>query len=224
MTLSEEIRVNMTIFVVEATTNSLLEDLTNAARDVLNQIYECKQGSSVLIMQCKHDTDCRREEPSIKAITAWEKVLRQLEMSSAVMVYHAEGDVFEHFFDLLLIADFRIIRSGSQIGFSRSIGSSLPGMSLYRLANQIGQAQARRVGMAGKTLAADEAYGLGLVDEVSDGGREALDRAIAKFSELPSSELAIRRRLLLEAHSLEYDNALGSYWAARARNRSGALA
>ncbi len=208
------------VFTMNVAMNSRLDELTRSANQVLSQIFEHKNESSLLVMQCEHMADCDEREKFTQDVTAWEKVLRQLEMANAIIVYSSEGDVFGHSFDLLLIADYRIIPSECQLGFLRRTRMTAPGMSLYRLTNQIGQAQARRLSIAGKALKADEAYSLGLADELSNSGVKVVDGAIGKFSNVPSLELAIQRRLLLEAHTLEYDDALGAYWAARARHRS----
>lgn len=213
--------MDIRVFTIEATSNSNLEELTDSAKRALNEIYEYKGDRSLLVLRCEHVDDRNGQEALRDDVAAWEKVLRQIEMANSVIIYSSEGDVFGHSLDLLLIADFRILRNGSQLGFSRRMGAPPPGMSLYRLANQVGQAQARRLSFAGTALEADEAHSLGLADELSNDGAQAVDRAVSRFKNSSSSDVAIRRRLLLEAHTLEYDDALGAYWAARARSRSG---
>lgn len=216
--------MDIKVFTIDVTRSSHLEELTESAKRGLNEIREYKGDRSLLLLRCEHaDGESDQEEPG-QSVTAWERVLRQIEMANSVIIYISEGDVFGHSFDLLLIADFRIIRTGSRLGFSPRMRVPPPGMSLYRLANQVGQAQARRLSLGGQALDADAAYSLGLADEVSHGGTQAVESAIDRFSNSSSSELAIRRRLLLEAHTMEYDDALGAYWAARARSGSGARA
>lgn len=213
--------MDIRVFTIEAASDSNLKELTDSAKRALNGICEYRGDRSLLVLRCEHMDDRNGREGLRDDVAAWEKVLRQIEMANSVIIYTSEGDVFGHAFDLLLIADFRIIRRGSRLGFSQRMGAPPPGMSLYRLANQVGQAQARRLSLAGKALEADEAYSLGLADELSNDGTQAVDRAVSRFENSSSSDLAIRRRLLLEAHTLEYDDALGAYWAARARNGSG---
>lgn len=214
----------MKVFAIEVAANAPLEEVTQSAGRILADISEHKDESSLLLLRCEHMEECSGDKAPTGIVSLWERTLRRIEMADCVIVYVSDGDVYEHSFDLLLIADFRILSRGSKIGFGAGIGANAPGMSLYRLANQIGQAQARRMSLAGRVLGADDAYGLGLADLICDGEAEAVDRAVAEFSGRSSSEVAVRRRLLLEAHTIEYDDAVGAYWAARARHRSRAPA
>ena len=212
-------RVDSKISMLGVMANSGLEEVTQSLRDTLNQVYESENENVVIVLRCQSMTDCFHGENTIQTISDWEKVLRQLEMVRAIVVFISDGNVFGHALDLLLVSDFRAVHAVSQMGFSMQNGIARPGVSLYRLANQVGQAHARRMGLAGRTITSEEACDLGLVDEVFDDERQVLDRALGKFRDTSSSELAIRRRLILEAHALEYDNALGAYLAASARGR-----
>lgn len=209
----------MRVFTIDVRSSSTLRELTESLMVVSSQAYEHKPESVVIVVRCEHVIDSGYGEEGVQLVASWEKVLRQLEMAHALIIFISDADVFGHSFDLLLISDFRVVRCNSRLGFSLHDGAALPRMSLYRLVNQVGQAHARRVGLVGITLGADEAYQLGLVDEISESEVDVLDRALAKFGDAPTSELAIRRRLILEAQALEYDNALGAYLAACARNR-----
>lgn len=208
------------IFHLKVTSSSSLEDLIRSVKKVLDEISEHRDGASVLVLECEHVDDTIEYQPVKEQIAAWEKVLRQIEMANCIIIYKSEGDVFGYSFDLLLIADYRIVRKGSCLGLSREMSDFPPSISLFRLANQVGQAQARKLSLAGKVLEADEAYQLGLADELSSDGAKAVNDAIIKYKNRSASELAICRRLLLEAHAVEYEDALGAYWAARARSNS----
>lgn len=209
----------MDVFTINVVVGSNLGEITESLRNVLDRIYECRRESCAVILQCESITEYPSLSESIQALSAWEKALRQLEVSHAVIIFISNGDAFGHAFDLLLISDFRILGKNSKIGFSLQNGAIRPAMSLYRLTNQIGQAHSRRVSLTGRALAADESYDLGLADEISDNGSDVLLQVVEKLTKLPSAELALRRRLLLEAHALEYDNALGAHLAACARSR-----
>lgn len=209
----------MRVLTINLGPSSVLAELTECLKAVSSETYEHKQESVFVIIRCEGMIDCASESESVRSIGAWEKALRQLEMGHAFIIFISDSEVFGYAFDLLLISDVRILCPDSRMGFSMRDGASLPRMSLYRLANQVGQAHARRLGLAAIVLGADEALQLGLADEISDDLAESLDSALAKFGDAPTSELAIRRRLILEAHALEYDNALGAYLAACARSQ-----
>lgn len=209
----------MDVLTVNVMAKSSLGELTKSLGSVLDQIYERGRRSSAVVFHCESTTDSPSVKESIQVISAWEKALRRLEVSQAIIVFLSDGDAFGHAFDLLLISDFRILVRNARVGFLLQNGVIRPGMSLYRLTNQIGQAHSRRVGLTGRALRADECYDLGLADEISDNGSHSLAQVLQKLENSPSAEVAIRRRLLLEAHALEYDNAIGAYLAACARDR-----
>jgi isomerase DpgB len=216
--------VDRNVFTISVVSNAGLQELTEAVRSVLGQIYRDDQKDTVIVLRCASFADCPEGGETLQSISSWEKVLRQLEMANAITVFISEGDVFGRAFDLLLISDYRSVQATSRIGFSRRGRITRPGMSLYRLTNQLGQAQARRVGLAGKILTAQEAVGLGLADEVSDDASDMLDHFLNQLGETSSAGLAIQRRLILEAQAMEYDNALGAYLAVSAIERADAPA
>ncbi|WP_193751758.1 enoyl-CoA hydratase/isomerase family protein [Sphingomonas sanguinis] len=185
---------------------------------VLRQIHEFGNDSVVLLLRCDTADERAFADASIKTISAWEKVLRQIEMARAIIFFESEGDAIGPSFDLLLISDFRVLRRKSRIGFHFQNGVPQPRMSLYRVSNQIGQGYARRLCLAGATITAEEACNIGLADEAFDSEADVPGRALERFMNVRSGELAMRRRLLLEAHALDYDNALGAHLAACARD------
>ena len=211
----------MKVFHITVSESPSLESLIVSLRGLLSDIYKHKQESSVAVFYCKREEVAFGESHSITTLSEWEKVLRQLEMAQTISVFVSEGDVSDWTLDLLLISDFRYLAKKLRVGISTPNGAIRPGMALYRLANQLGQAQARRLGVIGRSIATEEACTLGLADETFDAGFDIVDHALYELKEVSSSELALRRRLLLEAHALEYDNALGAYLAACAINRAG---
>jgi isomerase DpgB len=85
-------------------------------------------------------------------------------------------------------------------------------MSLYRLCQQVGAARARQVLLWSSTITAATAIEIGLIDQIDD----AVDRATHRILSLrrPGAEMAVRRRLVLEATSTPYEDALGTQLAA----------
>ena len=211
----------MNVFTLDVGSRSRLEELTKLLRNALDQIYERRRENSAVVLRCESTAASSFVDESIQNISAWEKALRQLEVSQAIIIFMSNGDAFGHAFDLLLISDFRIVGRDSKIGFGLQNSLIRPGMSLYRLANQIGQARSRQVGLTGRAFSAEESCSLGLADEIADNGNDLLSPLLKKLDDLPSSELALRRRLLLEAHAMDYDNALGAHLAACARGHPG---
>ena len=103
--------------------------------------------------------------------------------------------------EFLLTADYRIGAPGAVFGLPETSLGILPGAGgTSELWQQIGVAQAMRLGMTGERIDLDEAYRMGLVQEQSDSLAVGLERAhdlcarVAKNS--PTAVAAFKRGLL----------------------------
>ncbi|MEU8180223.1 enoyl-CoA-hydratase DpgB [Micromonospora sp. NPDC049044] len=147
----------------------------------------------------------------IDLVSRWEKVLRRLERSPAAVVVVADGPCAGSALEVLLIADHRAATPQFRIVPPMTDGSPWAGMFLYRLVNHLGGAHARRIVLFGAGLSAVEALDLGLLDEIVT---DPATPAVEHLDGVARSELAVRRRLLLDAGSTSFDEALGMHLAA----------
>ena len=155
------------------------------------------------------------EEPEVgvHTVNQWERILRRLERLPAPTLAVVHGYCAGLALEVLLATDYRIAAADARLRVPMRPDGTWPGMALYRLANQIGVAQVRRLALFGMEIDAHRATGLGLVDEV--GGLADLTRtALAVLGGVSGKELAIRRRLLLDATTTSYEDALGAHLAA----------
>ncbi|MGX1630245.1 enoyl-CoA-hydratase DpgB [Streptomyces albidoflavus] len=153
----------------------------------------------------------------VNAVNKWEGVLRRLERAPGAVLVTASGDCSGAALDVLLAADCRIVTAGTRLRLPTAEGQVWPGMAVHRLARQLGVARARRLVLLGAGLTAEEGLAAGLVDRVvPDGG--ALDAAVAEatapLAGVDGTQLAIRRRLLLDAAVTGFEESLGSHLAA----------
>ncbi|WP_344086145.1 enoyl-CoA-hydratase DpgB [Luedemannella helvata] len=148
----------------------------------------------------------------VALVNRWERALRRLERLPAATVAVAIGDCGGPALDALLATDYRVATTDARLVLPAAGGAAWPGMALYRLAQQAGVAGVRRAVLFGEPIDARRALQLRLVDELTDD----LDAAVSETG--PGSdagaELAIRRRLLLDATSMSFENALGVHLAA----------
>jgi len=165
-------------------------------------------------------------EPSydltVQTVNRWERALRRLERLPALTVAAVDGRCTGPALDVLLTVDHRVAGPTTTLGIASVGAGPWPGMALYRLANQVGAGRARRLALLGAEVTAAQAEDWGLVDEV-------VDDPLARAAEVVmhgrnGRELAIRRRLLLEASSTSFEDALGAHLAAcdRALRRAAA--
>jgi isomerase DpgB len=119
--------------------------------------------------------------------------------------------------DVLLVGDYRIGTADLQVSVASGSGPIWPGMAIYRLANHVGVARARRLALFGATVGGDHAAQAGIVDELVDDPA-GLDRAVKDAATLlgrfAGADLAIRRQLLMEATTAGFQESLGVHLAA----------
>ncbi|MEU8877673.1 enoyl-CoA-hydratase DpgB [Streptomyces javensis] len=195
---------------------SPLPELTAGVNAVCEEV-EGRCERTVVVLQFPPTASRPREWPgdvSIQEVNRWERAVRRLERLDAVNIAVAEGTCGGPVLDLLLATDFRIGAPDLQLMLPVNDGHFWPGMSLYRLVQHIGLARARRLVLWGTDIPVTEATDLGILDQVSDDLAEAVHTAAVLCGRLSDRETRIRRRLLEEAASAEYDDALGAHLAA----------
>jgi isomerase DpgB len=156
----------------------------------------------------------RGHQVDIHLLTQWEQALRRVERLPSATVSATERQCGPFALEVLLSTDFRLASYDLNIRLQGPAGHVWPGMGLYRLANQVGAARSRRLSLFGANLSAIEAAQLGLIDEVVD---QVMPRATTFVQSLPKgtcADVAVRRRLLLDAIGSTFENALGSHLAA----------
>jgi isomerase DpgB len=151
---------------------------------------------------------------NIQQVSTWERTLRRLERLPAAIIGVAEGECTGPALEILLATDYRIATSDLSLKLPTSNGQVWPGMALHRLATQIGVAKARQLVLFGRNLTVDIAVRIGLIDEVATDLAEAVVFAANVVSGFEGSELAIRRRLLLDATTTSFEESLGAHLAA----------
>lgn len=159
------------------------------------------------------DGDGRRwpGEVAIHLVNRWEQALRKLERVPAATIGVAEGDCHGPALEALLTTDYRVAAADFRIDRT---GPFWPGMAIHRLANQLGVAKARGLVLSTTSLSAEDALAHGLVDEIADDPAAAVAARLRTVGGFPGKELAIRRRLLLDATTTSFEDALGAHLAA----------
>jgi isomerase DpgB len=152
-------------------------------------------------------------ELGVHLVNQWERALRRLERLPAPTLGVVHGYCAGLALEVLLATDYRIAAADARLRVPVRPDGTWPGMALYRLANQIGVAQVRRLALFGVEIDARRATELGLVDEA--GHLAELTRtALSLLEGVSGRDLAIRRRLLLDATTTSYEDALGAHLAA----------
>ncbi|WNF01036.1 enoyl-CoA hydratase/isomerase family protein [Streptomyces luomodiensis] len=190
-----------------------LTDTVNATCDAV----EDRSERAVVVLRFAATASDSRAWPgqvSIREVNRWERAVRRLERLPAMTIALAEGACGGPALDLLLATDFRIAARGLLLMLPVNDGHIWPGMALHRLVHQLGAGRARQIVLWGNDISLDTALDLGLIDQASDDLTEALHTATVLMGRISDPELAVRRQLVLESSTADYDDALGIHLAA----------
>ncbi|WP_344895481.1 enoyl-CoA-hydratase DpgB [Actinomadura meridiana] len=144
----------------------------------------------------------------------WERALRRLERLDRLTVGTASGDCGGTALDALLVTDVRVATPETRLLLSTPDGTTWPGMALYRLTQEVGTARIRRAVLLGAPIEATEAHTMALLDDLTTDPTSALAELTSTAAAIPPSEPSIRRRLLFDASTVPFEEALGAHLAA----------
>lgn len=150
----------------------------------------------------------------IHLVNKWERALRRLERLASVTIAVADGRCAGVALEALLSCDYRIGAPGLRLALPVAAGEPWPGMVVHRLANQLGVAKARQLVLFGSAISGARALELGILDEVTDDLDFAVEAQTTLARGVAGTELAIRRRLLMDATTTSFEDALGTHLAA----------
>ncbi|MFE7097141.1 enoyl-CoA-hydratase DpgB [Streptomyces erythrochromogenes] len=201
--------------IVEIDATLSLAELTDTVQALCDEVGTNRAtGAVVLRLISGGDTPQWPGDVTVSAVNRWERALRRLEKLDAITVAVAAETCAGPALDLLLATDFRIAAGGLRLALPVNDGHFWPGMALYRLVRHLGAQRARQIVMWGTDIPLGRAVGLGLIDETADSIAEALATATALTGRLSNRETALRRQLITEAVTAEYEEALGLHLAA----------
>lgn len=149
----------------------------------------------------------------VTTINKWEQLLRRIERMQNLSAVSVHGHCTVEALEMLMVADYRCMASESAIHLSVKGHEVWPGMALYRLSNQIGYGKARRSILFGGVITGEQLHRWEVVDTLSaaDAPFEAREWRVVAGD---PGDLPMRRRLLLDAVDLSYDEAFGAHLAA----------
>lgn len=139
-----------------------------------------------------------------------QEVCGLLEDSSPVTIAVLTGYVMGPGLEIALCCDFRIASDTALFGFPEVKLGLLPAFgTMHRLPALIGHSKSKRLLVTGKTLHAEEAEWLGLIDGISQKPVERAQKMAAALAAAPSS-FRETKRLLSKASLAEERNAFAA--------------
>jgi isomerase DpgB len=187
----------------------------DAVRAVCEQVEDGAFEGPVVVLVSGAPDGGWAEGLALAQVNKWERVLRRLECLPVPTVAIAQGSCGGPALDALLATDYRIAAGPVRLAMPAASGAVWPGMALYRLVHQASSpAAARRAVLFGADLDTGTALDAQLLDEAAADLDEALAIVGKLVGGLSGEELAVRRRLLFEAGTTAFDEALGAHLAA----------
>ncbi|MHA4779033.1 enoyl-CoA-hydratase DpgB [Streptomyces sp. MSC1_001] len=194
-----------------------LHELTSGLNAACDEAESHQGERLVMVLRLGSTTAHQRAWPGdvrIQDVNRWERAVRRLERLTSMNIAVASGACGGPSLDLLLASDFRIGARNLLLMLPVNDGHFWPGMGIHRLVQHLGVARARQIVMWGDDITADKAHNLALIDQISEDVAGSVHTATVLMGRISDQELAVRRQLLLEAGSSDYDDALGPHLAA----------
>jgi enoyl-CoA hydratase len=138
-----------------------------------------------------------------RRVRRWVDVQAGLETMAKPVVAAINGYALGGGAELALACDVRLMARGAEIGFPEIRLGLFPGAGgTQRLARLVGPARALRLMMEGRRVTADEARGLGLVDEVvpADLLQQTARDVAERLAAGPTRALGLLKRCVYQGH------------------------
>ncbi|WP_223809364.1 enoyl-CoA-hydratase DpgB [Nocardiopsis listeri] len=194
------------------------EELTPALIDAMTDLcHRVEDAAGPVVAVLRLGGGAERTGPGefgIHLVNKWERALNRLERLDVTTVAVVDGACTGPAVEALLACDHRIGADEARLSMPSVGGELWPGMAIHRIAQQCGVGRARRMVLFGHEASAWEAVEIGLLDEVSSAVEEALAAHVARARDASGAGLAVRRRLLSEAATTGFGDALGTHLAA----------
>ncbi len=108
-----------------------------------------------------------------------QRILSKIENSKFITIAAINGYALGGGFELALSCTFRIATKSAKLGLPEINLGIIPGYGgTQRLSRLVGPQKAKRIIMEGKHISAEEAYGLGIVDEICETQEELISTSI----------------------------------------------
>lgn len=212
------------VTVIDCAVGSATELLAPSTLDRLEQAVARIEDDSVCNVVVFRDLGIVRYSvpdmrPDISLYRKWEQLFDRIRNLPAVNVATVDGVCAGLHFELALVVDVCLSSDESSFTTPEIAHGHLPGMSIFRLAKQIGLGPARRLMLQGNAWSARIALDHGLIDDICTAADidQRIARISGRFTRNNIVAVQLCRRLLEESFSTSYEDSLGHFLAAQHR-------
>ncbi len=196
---------------------------TSGFLDLEQVIAELESGSNFELLLIEGLGDKTGFSPVIQLDVSlyrkWELLLERLRNLKIPSVAVVDGYCSGLSLEVVLSADVSVATENASFRMPEVGAGYLPGLSIFRLAKQVGLGNAKRFLLRGEVWSADQARQYGLIDEFQ--AQRDVHLSVASLVEQMSPEhfnaFRMGRRLLDESFGASYEDFLGRFLAAQHR-------
>jgi len=173
---------------------------------------EADSDASAVVLEGGGDAFCEgldlsalaeRDIEATAALGRFADLLDAIERTPRPVVALVDGAAMGGGVGLAAAADLVLAGPRATFGLPEALFGLIPAMVFPVLARRIGHARSRWLALSARTLTAEEAWRIGLVDEVADDLEAALDRHARRLERLdPRAMAAIKRIAALHASTI----------------------
>ncbi|RKQ37588.1 enoyl-CoA hydratase [Oceanobacillus halophilus] len=150
------------------------------------------------------------DQQVVEAVNYIGETITSVEKLPMPVIAALNGGAFGGGLELAIACDIRIAASHIKLGLTETSLAIIPGAGgTQRLPRLIGLGQAKRMIYTGKTITAEEALSIGLVEEIADG-KEVLEKAILLARSIAcNGPIALKQAKLAINRGIETDITTG---------------
>ncbi len=147
----------------------------------------------------------------------FEKALAAIERHKNITIAAINGQCSNAMLNLALACDLRIAEPDSTFSVTYLHSTQIPDMLTWRLPKYIGLGRAREMVMTGREITASEALPIGLITFIAGNPLQKAKDMLQAMPPPNATSTSVAKRLLNEAYSSAYQNALGNCLAGQAK-------
>ena len=188
---------------------------------LLSELHNAPSAARVMTLESNSEVFCtgldltllsENDEALSTTLTGFTSLLREIESAPRPIIALVDGAAFGGGLGLACAADIVISTTRATFGLPEPLFGLVPALVFPAIARRIGVARARWLALSAATISANDAWRVGLVDEVTDDLDATLSRYLARCERLDARALAEVKSIAsaFEADRIGYEATAGA--------------
>ena len=188
---------------------------------LLSELQNARSEARVITLESNSEVFCtgldltllsEQDEALSATVTGFAAVLREIEAAPRPVIALVDGAALGGGLGLACAADIVIATTRATFGLPETLFGLVPALVFPAIARRIGVARARWLALSAATISANDAWRIGLVDELTDELETTLGRYLARCERLDANALAEVKSIAsaFEADVIGYEATAGA--------------